>query len=265
VNEEKKVSKDVCPEFQKLLDVIHRLRAPGGCPWDREQTPRTLRPFIIEEAYELCDAIDRDDPISICEELGDLLLQVVLQTEIGSEAGRFDIADVCRTITAKLVRRHPHVFAGLEVIDSSEVLSNWETIKQTEKESRKSVLDGIPVSMPSLQKALAMGNKASRVGFDWPDAAGVREKLMEELEELDEILPSNNPKLLEDEFGDLLFAAANYGRHLNVNPEVALARACEKFKTRFGRVEQALKDQGKRPQDVSMEELEALWQKAKNQ
>ncbi len=245
------------------MEVIHRLRAPDGCPWDREQTPSSLKPFILEEAYELCDAIDQGRPDAVCEELGDLLLQVVLQAEIGSEDGGFDIADVCRRITAKLVRRHPHVFAGLEVQGSEQVLANWEIIKQTEKTERKSVLDGVPASMPALLKAHTLGKKASRVGFDWPDAGSVLEKIREELQELVEIFDSNNSIRLEEEVGDLMFATAQFSRRAGISAEQALERACRKFHERFSHIEQALASQGRRPQDASMDELEELWAQAK--
>jgi len=249
--------------FSALVDVIHRLRAPGGCPWDREQTHESLKPFIIEEAWELCDAIDGKKTADICEELGDLLLQILLQAEIAAEEKSFDIKDVCNGIKNKLIHRHPHVFADTSVRGSSEVVANWENIKKTEKKDRTGHLSGIPDSFPALFMAHTLSRRASRVGFDWKNARDVRDKVDEELKELEQAVSSGNTQDIENELGDLLFSIANYARHLDVEPEQALRKACRKFRSRFELMENELKAQGTGLTDTGVDLLNELWEKAK--
>jgi len=249
--------------FSALADVIHRLRAPGGCPWDREQTHESLKPFIIEEAWELCDAIDGKNPGNICEELGDLLLQILLQAEIAEEKKNFDIKDVCNGIRNKLIHRHPHVFGDTNVSGSSEVVANWENIKRTEKKERTGHLSGVPDSFPALFMAHMLSRRASRVGFDWKSAREVREKVYEELKELEQAVSIGNTQDIENELGDLLFSIANYARHLDVEPEQALRKTCRKFRSRFESMEAELKAQGTELTDAGDELLDELWEKAK--
>jgi MazG family protein len=248
--------------FTELADIIHRLRAPGGCPWDRKQTPKSLKSFIIEEAYEVLDAIDNENQSELCEELGDLLLQILLQAEIGAEQGQFTIEDVVRGISKKLIHRHPHVFGDTSVEDAAEVLVNWEQLKKEEKENR-GLFDGLPSHLPALQRASRMGEKATRVGFDWPDSKSVRDKVQEELDELDEAVSQGHPKLINHELGDLLFAIAQWARHLGEQPEEALASGCKRFAQRFSKMEKTAADAGASLTDLDMEKMEQLWQQAK--
>ena len=248
--------------FAGLVRIVHRLRAPGGCPWDRQQTAATLKPFVIEEAYEVVDAIDGGRPADLCEELGDLLLQVMLQAEIASERDSFTIEDVIRGISGKLVERHPHVFGDVEVEGAGEVLANWERIKRKEKKSR-GLFDGLPAQLPGLLKAARMGEKAGRVGFDWPDPAQVRAKVAEELSELDEAVTAGDVSAMDHELGDLLFAVAQWARHLGLHPEECLRAGCERFRRRFEVMSRALADRGLDCEDLDPEQLEGAWQEAK--
>ena len=248
--------------FGKLVDVIDTLRAPGGCPWDRKQTPVTLKPYIIEEAYEVLDAIDSGKPEALREELGDLLLQVMLQSQISYEDGSFHVGDVATGLTAKMIHRHPHVFGDTRVDGADEVASNWEKIKSVEKQ-RKGLFDGLPASLPGVLMAFRMGQKAARVGFDWPDAVAVREKVIEELGELDEAVAAGDAAAMAHEVGDLLFAVTQWARHLGCDPEEALRSSCSRFRTRFTRVEGAVERSGRPMEDHTIDELEALWQEAK--
>jgi len=253
---------DAARAFVDFVEVVRRLRAPGGCPWDREQTPTSLKPFIVEESYEVIDAIDSGDQAEICEELGDLLLQIALQSQISVEQGGFDIADVARGITAKLIHRHPHVFGDVEVDGSGEVLKNWEQLKKQEKEDR-GLFDGLPSQMPVLQKAARIGEKAGRVGFDWPDAAAVREKVAEELTELDEAVARGDGEAMEHEIGDLLFAVAQWARHLGLAPEEALRGCCGRFQARFEQMTGLIDGEGRAIAELSADRLEEYWQRAK--
>ncbi|MCP4675211.1 MAG: nucleoside triphosphate pyrophosphohydrolase [Deltaproteobacteria bacterium] len=248
--------------FLELVDIIHRLRAPGGCPWDREQTAESLKPFVIEETYEVIDAIDQGQPGEICEELGDLLLQIVLQAEIAAEQGRFTIEDVVRGISLKLVNRHPHVFGETSVKNTREVLANWEQIKKKEKAGR-GLFEGIPKQLPALQRAARTGEKAARVGFDWPDVDGVHDKVKEELAELEEAVASGDSDAVESELGDLLFSVAQWARHLGHHPEEALRSCCARFVRRFGVMEQGLSEAGLSFEDADIEALEQFWRRAK--
>ncbi|MDX9866429.1 MAG: nucleoside triphosphate pyrophosphohydrolase [Kiritimatiellia bacterium] len=248
-----------------LDEVMRRLRAPGGCPWDREQTLQTLKPCLLEEAYELLEAMDSGDPAHHCEELGDVLLQVVFQCAIREEEGRFTFDEVARTLADKLIRRHPHVFGEVRVGSSGQVLRNWEAIKQTEpgKPVNRSALDGVPRSLPALLKAQRMQAKASRVGFDWQNAAGATAKVGEELAELQEAAAAGDPQRVTEEMGDLLFSLVNTCRFLDVDAEQALEAANRKFDRRFREVERRLRAQGRMFQGSTLEELDAVWEAVK--
>ncbi|MDP9035413.1 MAG: nucleoside triphosphate pyrophosphohydrolase [Myxococcota bacterium] len=253
----------------RLVGVMRRLLAPGGCPWDREQTFATLRKYTLEEACEVIDAIDSGDRKALSEELGDLLLQVVFQAELGRREGSFAIDDVIAGIVDKLVRRHPHVFGHLDAATADEVLRNWEKLKAEEKGPR-GVLSGVPRSMPALTRAQRIGEKVSRVGFDWDDEAGSRAKVGEELEELDAAIAAGVREGMEDEMGDVLFALVNLSRHLGVDAESALRGTIDKFTTRFAHVEKRVREQhggwggvGRTEERIPLEVLDAYWQEAK--
>jgi MazG family protein len=248
--------------FAAFVELMARLRAPGGCPWDRKQTAESLKPYVIEEAYEVVAAIEHGDPREICEELGDLLLQVVFQARVAEDAGQFAIADVVRAIHEKLVRRHPHVFGDAAAADAGEVLVNWERIKQQEKAGR-SVVEGVDPRLPALQRAWRMQKKVAKVGFDWERPEGALEKLHEELEEFRRARESETPERAEEEMGDALFALANVARLAGINPEEALKKAAAKFERRFRAVEEGLRAQGIDPASATLEQMEALWQAAK--
>ncbi len=241
--------------------ITARLRAPGGCPWDREQTPASLTPYMLEEAHESVDAIERGDVADTVEELGDVLLQVVLHSQLAEEEGRFTLADIAAEVNAKLVRRHPHVFGDVSVSNSSEVLRNWESIKRVEKgEKRTSVLDGVPLALPALLLAQTIGRKAAKVGFDWPDVAGTLDKVREEI---DEIAAAVSEEERREEVGDLLFALTSVCRHLGVDAEQSLRAATRKFETRFRHVETLARARGLDLSALDIDALEALWQEAK--
>jgi len=244
----------------RLLDIMDDLRT--GCPWDRKQTFDTLRHLTIEEVYELADAILEKDPEEIKKELGDLLLHIVFYAKIGSETGDFDIADVAHAISDKLVYRHPHIYGDVKVRDEKEVKENWEKLKL--KEGKKSVLEGVPKSLPAMVKAMRIQEKAKGVGFDWDHAGQVWDKVFEELEEFQTEVKKGNKEKMEDEFGDVLFALINYARFLDINPETALEKTNKKFMKRFQYLEQKAKEEGKSIQHMSLAEMEAYWQAAKN-
>jgi MazG family protein len=246
----------------RLVQIMQRLLAPDGCPWDREQTLQSLRNYVIEEAYEVVDAIDRGAPEDLREELGDLLLQIVFQSELARARGWFGPDDVIAAICDKLVRRHPHVFGDAKVSGTAEVLTNWELIKAEEKKGR-GALDGVPLALPSLQRAWRMSEKAARVGFDWPDGQGARDKVTEELSELDQAVASGDPAASERELGDLLFAIVNYARKLELDPESALRSTLSRFTTRVRSVEQAIAAEGRSLENMTPVDLDALWEAAK--
>ncbi len=248
--------------FLRLLEIVETLRSPGGCPWDREQTPLTIAPYLVEEAHEVFEAVERGDPEELCEELGDVLLEVALLTQMGREEGRFTVADSLRAICEKLVRRHPHVFGDARAADAAAVKESWARIKAAEKRGR-GALEGVPRRLPALHRARRVSEKAAGVGFDWADPAGVLEKVAEEVDELREAVASGDATHAEEELGDLLFALVNLGRHLGLDPEAALHRTTEKFLARFGHVEKALAAGGRHPSEATLDELEALWQEAK--
>ena len=255
--------------FERLVAIMARLRAPDGCPWDREQTLDTLRPYLMEEAYEVLDAIASDDPVEHCEELGDLLFQVVFQSQIRAEEGAFSVADVANAISDKLERRHPHVFGDLQGADRETIRQNWAAIKAAEKAAKKgagpppSALDGIPRALPALLRAHRIGGKASDVGFDWPDTAGVEAKMAEELAELREAIESGDKGRIEDELGDCLFTLVNWARHLDLEPETALQKANDKFMGRFHGLEDVLRSEGKTVAETTPADLEDAWQRVK--
>jgi len=242
-----------------------RLRAPDGCPWDREQTHDSIKGCLLEEAHEFLEAIDLKDDHAMAEELGDLLLQVVFHAQIAAEEKRFTLDEVIHEIAAKLVRRHPHVFGEVEVANSSEVVRNWEAIKNTEKgkEDRKSRMDGVPSGFPALLRAHKIQSRAAKDGFDWPEAAPVWEKIAEEEDELHEAIASGDVKHIEEEFGDLLFACVNLGRKLGIDSEAALLSATRKFETRYRHMEDQATSQGQVLAGQSLDALEALWVEAK--
>ncbi len=250
----------------RLVGVMQRLLAPGGCPWDREQTLESLRKYVLEEACEVIDAIDDKDMPHLREELGDLLLQVVFQAELARALpeDRFGIDDVVSGIVDKLVRRHPHVFADGTAKDSAEVLQNWERIKTQEKGARR-VLDGVPRSLPALTRAQRIGEKVSRVGFDWADRAGSRAKVAEEMCELDVALEAGDKDAIEDELGDALFALVNLARHVDVDAEGALRRTVDKFTRRFAHVEDRVRARhgGWTGPPLPLAELDGYWDEAK--
>jgi MazG family protein len=250
--------------FDDLVQLMSRLRGPEGCPWDRKQTFASLKPFIIEEAYEVVDAIDRDDRRELAEEVGDMLLEAVFVAEIAREEGSFDIYDSVTAIYEKLVRRHPHVFGDVEANDAEQVLVNWEKLKNEERKAEdKSLLSGVPRSMPALGKASRLTEKAARVGFDWRGAEDVFTKLDEELEEVHEAIRSGDPSKVHDEIGDLLFTIANLARKLNVNPEEALQSTNRKFTSRFEAMEREARGEGRNLDEYTLEQLDELWSQAK--
>jgi nucleoside triphosphate diphosphatase len=277
--------------FQAFVALIARLRAPGGCPWDREQTHHSLKPMTIEEAYEVVEAIERGDDAHLAGELGDLLLQVVFHAQIAAEEGRFDVAQVLERVSAKMLRRHPHVFGsnpastsgglggaehppaqsgseGFTPERTKDVLRNWEAIKRAEREEKghedASLLDSVSHSLPGVLEAYQMAVKASRVGFDWPDAPAVLAKLDEEVAELKAAVHAKaSARAVAEEMGDVLFAAINVARLLGEDPESCLKAANRKFRARFRHVEERLQERGRTPAESSLAEMEALWQEAK--
>jgi MazG family protein len=258
-------------EVTALVGLMQRLLAPGGCPWDREQTLATLIPYLVEETYEVVDAVAGGDVDEHCEELGDLLLQVVFQAELRHAEGAFGIDDVARGIVAKLVRRHPHVFGDVKAETSDQALASWARLKAEEKAKKPqgahkrppSALDGIPRSAPALLRASRAGEKAGAVGFDFRDAAGPRHKVTEELAELDQALAAGEPQRVAAELGDTLFALVNLARKLGLDAESALRAATDRFAARFAHIETSLAAQGRSVSDASPEEQDRLWQAAK--
>ncbi|MBI3656938.1 MAG: nucleoside triphosphate pyrophosphohydrolase [Acidobacteria bacterium] len=252
-------------DIKKLVELVARLRGPHGCPWDKEQTRETLKPMLVEEAYEVLDALDDGDPQPLKEELGDLLFQVVFHSQIAAERGEFTLADVIDRIYEKMVRRHPHVFGEADYKTAADVLRNWEDIKAAEKGSARkaSLLDGSPKFLPPLNEAYQLTAKAARVGFDWSHIEEVFDKLQEEIGEARTAIQSNDSGKIRDEIGDLLFVVVNIARFLNVDAESALRRTNQKFIRRFHYIEERLKAQGKSINESNLAEMDALWQEAK--
>lgn len=253
--------------FNRLVEIMARLRAPDGCPWDREQTFDSIKPYTLEETYEVLDAIDRRDWRGLSEELGDFLLQAVFYAQMASEEGKFRIDDALDAINEKLVRRHPHVFGEGDAKTADQVKVRWDEIKAEEKKERgekpKGLLEGIPRAMPALVEAQQISSKAAGAGFDWPDIGQVADKVREELNELEEARAQAGTAEIEGEIGDLLFTIVNLARFLKVDPEQALRRTNAKFRTRFAHVEQGIAARGKKLAESSLDEMEELWQQAK--
>jgi tetrapyrrole methylase family protein/MazG family protein len=276
------------PEFQRLCEVVAKLRSPDGCPWDRQQTMKTIKPYTLEETYELLEAIDSDDNDAIQEELGDVLLQVILDSQIASDERRFELTAVVRQIADKMVRRHPHVFGNVEAATTDDVRRNWYVLKRKEKPARASQLEGIPIALPELARAARIATRAAAVGYDFPDRRMLFDKLREELAELSlELFESEEPEIVpasvevekvpdvpiadlaardraESELGDVLFVLANIARRWGINPEEALRKSNAKFSRRFQAIEQAIAAQGQTMQDASLREMEDAYQAAKS-
>jgi MazG family protein len=251
-------------QLARLRAIMHRLRAPGGCPWDAEQTHESLVPNLIEEAYETVDTIQRGDHAHLMEELGDLLLQVVFHSELAEEAGRFNFDDVARGIGDKLVRRHPHVFAQSDAADSETVLRQWDAIKRAEKgHEQQPYLHGVGKGLPALLRAAKLQKKAAKVGFDWPDETGVIAKIREELAELESAIADGDGPAVEEELGDLLFSLVNLARFRRADPELLMAAANEKFEKRFADMEHILTQRGLDLPSATLQQMESAWQAAK--
>lgn len=252
--------------ISRLLQIVATLRSPGGCPWDAEQTPESLKPYLLEEAYEVLDAIDGGKPEAICDELGDLLLQVVFQARLFEEIQAFDMADVANSIADKLIRRHPHVFAERQQRGKKALAAQWEKIKAEEKERRGEparLLEDVPRHLPALLRARKLSEKASRVGFDWSEVDGIFAKIDEELQEFREALGRTDQRAMTDELGDLLFAVVNLGRFLHIDAEEALRQTSNRFVARFGHIETTLAEQGRTIAQSSPAEMDSLWNDAK--
>ncbi len=250
-------------ELDDLLKIMSALRGEKGCPWDKEQTRESLKPFIVEEAYEVLEAIDEKDPGAVKEELGDLLFQIVFQCQIAAEMGEFDMRGVIDKIAKKMIARHPHVFGTADYKTSEEVLVHWEAQKKMEGKMRESVLDGVPKTLPSLLRAHRLQDRASRVGFDWEKVEDVLEKLEEELEEFRSALKKKKQEEIEDELGDIFFVLVNISRFVGVNPEDALRKTISKFISRFRYIEMASAEKGKSLSEMTLDEMDALWNEAK--
>jgi tetrapyrrole methylase family protein / MazG family protein len=260
-------------EFARLVDIVATLRSPDGCPWDREQTVDSLKRFVLEETYEVLEAIDRHDHRAICEELGDFLFEAVFVAQLEAEAGHFTVADALTSIADKLVRRHPHVFArgeGDTPIESAEVVTRWEQIKAQERGAAampRTLLGGVPAALPALLRAYQVGLRARSVGFDWSRPGDVVKKIQEEVDELREVVAGGAAADLaraEEEMGDLLFSIANLSRHLGIEPESALRKATDKFTKRFDAMERSVAQAGRTMSEMSLEDLEREWRRAKS-
>ncbi|MCO5044282.1 MAG: nucleoside triphosphate pyrophosphohydrolase [Kiritimatiellae bacterium] len=252
------------PPVQRLLKIMAILRGPGGCPWDHKQTFISLKEHLIEESHEVLDAIDDGDRSKLCDELGDLLLQIVFQSQIATEEGSFTFDDVARTIGDKLVRRHPHVFGAVKADSAEEVLKNWEAIKKTERGDKpRGTLEGIPRSLPALHRAHLIQKRAARVGFDWDNVEGAVAKLEEEVAEIREALAGGNMAEIREEIGDLLFAAVNVSRFLDQNPEELLEQTIRKFTRRFDDLEKIVRSRGKNVADLPLADLDLVWEEVK--
>jgi len=251
-------------EFEELINIIKTLREPGGCAWDREQTIETLKPYLIEETYEVIEAVQNRNYEEICEELGDLLTQIVFMARIAEEQNAFTLVDVCAGICNKLIRRHPHVFGEVKTDDTREILKNWEKIKSEEKaKKRASVLDDIPKALPSLIRAIKVQKRLSRIGFDWKDHEGALEKLYEELNELEESISLKDYSKIEQEIGDLIFSVVNVARLMGIDGESALQKTVNKVDKRFRYVEERIKESGEKIEETSLEKMDEYWNEAK--
>lgn len=249
-------------QFKRLVDIMARLRGPDGCPWDKAQDHKSLKPYLIEEAYEVLDAIDSDKSDKLAEELGDLLLHVVFHAQIASEKDKFDIERICRIISDKLIQRHPHIFNEKKELSKAQVLDQWEAIKQTNNKNH-SVLDGVPRTLPALLKAYRIQEKVGRLGFDWKQAKEVVAKINEEVAEFNKAFTQNDAQQMHQELGDLLFSLVNLSRHLGLRAEEALDDTNRKFIERFKYIERKLAEKGKTPSESSLEEMDTLWEESK--
>lgn len=250
-------------DFHELLKIMAALRGDKGCPWDKEQTRESLKPFIVEEAYEVLEAIDKKNPEAIKEELGDLLFQIVFQCQIAKEQNEFDMSDVIEKIGKKMLARHPHVFGDAEYKTSDEVLIHWEEQKKKEGKSRNSILEGVPEILPALLRAYRLQDRAARVGFDWEKVEDLFKKLDEELKEFKKAFETKKQDEIEDELGDIFFMLVNISRFIGINPEDALRKTISKFISRFRYIEMTAADQGKKLSDMTLEEMDQLWNEAK--
>jgi MazG family protein len=265
-NQETFVAESANELFGELVGIMARLRGENGCPWDRQQSHESIKPYFVEETYEVLEAIDEGDAGKLCEELGDVMLQVVFHARMAEEAALFNVGDVLKAITEKLVRRHPHVFGDVRADTAQEVLFNWEQIKTTERKrvmGKASVLDGVPRELPALLRAHRLQEKASRVGFDWKEAREVVKKVEEELAEFRAAMESEQPERMEAELGDLLFSLVNLSRFIAVNPEEALRKTIARFIARFQYIEEELTRRGTSPGKATLEDMDALWAEAK--
>ncbi len=248
--------------FESLVEIIARLRAPDGCPWDKEQTHRTLRANLLSECYEVLEALDEEDAAALCEELGDLLLQIVLHAQIAKDDKEFEISDVIKSIATKIIRRHPHIFGTKKVRDAEEVMHNWEVLKKEEREEGTSMLEGVPKDMPALAYAYEISRRAVRVGFEWENIEGVLDKLAEEIREIKD---ARDREEKEREYGDLLFTLVNVARWEGIDAEAALREANRKFFRRFSRMEKICQERGLDLASLSFKEKDALWEEAKKE
>lgn len=255
-------------DIAELVRIMERLRNPHtGCPWDLQQTFESIAPYTVEEAYEVADAIDQDDPQALCEELGDLLFQVVFHSQLAKEAGWFDIIQVINSISEKLIQRHPHVFSNQVIGTAKEQSVAWETFKQLErsKKNYKHQLDGVPNTLPAMLRAIKLQKRAAMVNFDWSTVHAVLEKVKEEVDELDQAMQACNETDIRDELGDLLFSCVNLARHLEVDPELALKKANHKFETRFIQLQELVEGQGKSLESMTIKELSEIWDQVKSE
>ncbi|MFH1703575.1 MAG: nucleoside triphosphate pyrophosphohydrolase [Nitrospirota bacterium] len=250
--------------FQQLLNIMEKLRGDGGCPWDKEQTRESLKPFILEEAYELIEAIESGDPEKMKEELGDLLFQIIFQCQVAKERKEFEISDVIEKITKKMITRHPHVFGEAEYRTSAEVIVQWEEQKKLEGKRRESILEGVPEALPSLLRAHRLQNRAASVGFDWNKVGDALKKLDEELKEFKKALETKEKNEIGEELGDILFMLVNVSRFIGVNPEDALRKTIAKFISRFRYIEIKAADNGRKLSDMTLSEMDKLWEEAKD-
>lgn len=253
---------DVGKKFEELVEIVEKLRAPDGCPWDREQTNQSLLPYFIEEVYELIESVDEENWDTVKEELGDLLLHVVFQASISEDEGKFKLADSLTNVNEKLVRRHPHVFGDAKADAAFHAKQNWEAQKHKEK-GRKSRLDGVPKNLPALVRAQRLQQKASYAGFDWDEVEQVWDKVHEEIQELKDAQSNEAKDHIAEEIGDVLFAVVNLARYLDIPAEDALRKTNQKFTSRFSKVEKGIKAQGKELEDATLEEMDAIWEMAK--
>lgn len=251
-------------KFDELVKIMEILRSEKGCPWDRVQTHDTLKRYLLEETYELIEAIENKEPESIKEELGDLLLQIVFHSQIAKEEGNFDVEDVIQTIIQKMIGRHPHVFGEAEFKTPEEVLNQWDDRKREEGKLHESILDGVPKALPALLKAYKIQSRVAKVGFDWDNIGGVIDKIKEELGEVEEAINSGEKDKIEEEIGDLLFSIVNLARFLKIDPETALRKTNRKFEKRFRKLEKLAKNKGKTLKDMTLKEMDNLWDEIKN-